>query len=111
MLPAGADDLSNVKGQIKLKYANGGESFYKIGSQQNEPAEKGEVIYADDAGVLCRRWNWRECDRTKLTEHTKKAAVYIESLNPEDSLEEAVTELASLIQKHCKARVSCFVVR
>ena len=111
ILPAGSDDLLKVKGKIMLKHAKGGEQFFKIGSQQNEPPEKGEIVYADNEGVLCRRWNWRECDRTKLTEHTKKAAVYIESLNKDDSLEEAVMELASLIEKHCKAKVSCFVVQ
>jgi lysyl-tRNA synthetase class 1 len=111
VLPAGADDLSKVKGKIMLKHAKGEEQFFKIGSQQNEPPEKGEIVYADNEGILCRRWNWRECDRTKLTEHTKKAAVYIESLNQDDSLEEAVTELASILEKYCKAKVSCFVVQ
>ena len=82
----------------------------RIGGKENEPAEKGEVIYADGEGALCRRWNWRECERTKLTESAKSAAVYIESLNADDCLEDAVSELAALVEKHCRAKVKKFVV-
>ena len=109
-LPAGADDLGQVRGAIRLRYAGGGEPFMRIGGKENEPAEKGEVIYADGEGALCRRWNWRECERTKLTESAKSAAVYIESLNADDCLEDAVSELAALVEKHCRAKVKKFVV-
>ena len=110
VLPAGGEDLSKVKGAIQLKYAAGNEKFSRIGSEQNEPPEKGEVVYADTEGVLCRRFNWRESDRTKLTEQTKKAVIVLESLNPDDSFEEAVLELAELAGKYTGAKVRKFIV-
>ncbi len=110
VLPVGGEDLSRVKGGIKLRLARGDEPFSRIGSEQNEPPEKSEVIYADDAGVLCRRFNWREADRTKLTEQTTKAVVVIESLNSDDLLGEAVIELASLIERHLGAKALKFVI-
>ena len=59
---------------------------------------------------MCRRFNWREADRTKLTEQTKNAVIVLESLNAEDSLEEAVLELASLVERHCGAAVGKFII-
>ncbi|MEE9263077.1 MAG: hypothetical protein V3V11_01365, partial [Vicinamibacteria bacterium] len=49
------------------------------------------------------RWNWKEADRTKLTEDTRRAVLVIESLPPVggEELERAVAELAELIQRHC----------
>lgn len=37
-------------------------------------------MYKDDAGVLCRRWNWREADRTKLEKTTTRAILVCEDL-------------------------------
>lgn len=110
VLPVGGEDLGAVKGPIRLTFAEGGEQFCRIGSDVNEPPEKGEVIYADDLGVLCRRFNWREADRTKLTGQTKRAVIVIESLNPDDPLGEAVSELASLIEKHLSAKAGKFII-
>ncbi|VVC00201.1 Lysine--tRNA ligase [uncultured archaeon] len=110
ILPAGSDDLGNVEGPVRLRFADGGEPFMRIGSSENDPALNGEVIYSDNSGALCRRWNWRECDRTKLTEDTERAIIYVESLNADDRLAEAVSELAELAKKHLGAKASAFIV-
>ena len=51
-----------------------------MGGEENDPPKLGEVIYRDDLGVICRRWNWREGERTKITKDTKNAVVVIESI-------------------------------
>jgi DNA/RNA-binding domain of Phe-tRNA-synthetase-like protein len=33
-------------------------------------------------GVTCRRWNWRQCTRTHITERTKNALFILERLAP-----------------------------
>ncbi|MCH4889826.1 hypothetical protein EZV73_19740 [Acidaminobacter sp. JC074] len=80
-LPLGGEDLSAVKGNIHLTLADGNESFTTIGSDINEPPEKDEIVYKDDLGCLCRRWNWREADRTKLTDQTQDAIIVFEVLS------------------------------
>lgn len=32
--------------------------------------------------VLCRRWNWRECEKTKMTEQTRDVLLVSEGLPP-----------------------------
>jgi len=39
-----------------------------------EGPETGEVVYADAAHVLCRRWNWR---RMPLTDHPQTARAVV----------------------------------
>ncbi|MFH0714896.1 MAG: lysine--tRNA ligase [Candidatus Diapherotrites archaeon] len=110
LLPAGGDDLDKVQGKIRLCYADGSERFVMLGTAESDSPEKGEVVYKDDVEVLCRRWNWREADKTKFTPQTKRAAIYVESLRKEDNLDGALEELASLVQKYCKAKTNWFIV-
>ncbi|MFH1391247.1 MAG: lysine--tRNA ligase [Candidatus Diapherotrites archaeon] len=110
LLPAGGDDLDKIEGKVSLDYATGKENFLMIGSNENDAPKEGEIVYKDSKEVLCRRWNWRECDKTKLTEETKNAVIYIESLSSADDLDKALAELAELVEKYCNAKTSKFVV-
>jgi DNA/RNA-binding domain of Phe-tRNA-synthetase-like protein len=108
MLPCGGEDLAAVRGDIRLELASGGEHFVPLGSQEAEPPQPGEVIYCDDAGVICRCWNWREADRTKLTSATTAAFLCIEALPPssEPQLRDACTELAALARAYLGANTT-----
>lgn len=41
------------------------------------------MIYFDEQGAVCRCLNWREVQRTMLTEETKDAVLVIEAINEE----------------------------
>ena len=71
LIPAGADDLDRVEGFIELCFAKGTERFVQLGSGQISTPDVGEVVYRDQNDVLCRRWNWRESDKTKITEASR----------------------------------------
>ena len=102
IFPCGGEDLNTIQGDIHLTYAIGNETFKTIGSDENEPPTENEVVYKDDLGCLCRCWNWREADRTKLTDNTTNALLVIESLTTArvDELKHAVEALAELIHSH-----------
>ncbi len=102
LLPCGGEDLNAVKGDIILTRAVGEEAFLPLGSTSNEPPAEGEVIYRDGEGAICRCWNWREADRTKLTEGTTNAFLCIESIDSSrrEVFEAAVKELAELVGKY-----------
>lgn len=98
-LPCGGEDLRAIEGDIRLTRAAGGEHFVPLGSEEEQPPQPGEVIYRDDVGVICRSWNWREADRTKLSQSTTSAFLCIETL-PElgvERLKEACHELAEVV--------------
>ncbi|GLX01785.1 phenylalanine--tRNA ligase beta subunit-related protein [Microtetraspora sp. NBRC 16547] len=94
-LPIGGEDLGHYEGAARLVRAAGDEPSDEV---LGDPGI-GEVVWRDDAGVTCRRWNWRQCVRTRITEDTVDALFLLERLEPL-SLEElsaAGDELAALL--------------
>lgn len=80
-LPCGGEDIDTFAGDIRLTAAIGNESFITLGTDENAPPYPGEIVYKDDAGAICRCWNWRESVRTMLTENTTNAFLCIESVD------------------------------
>lgn len=113
LAPVGGEDLAKIKGDILLTFAGENEPpIVLLGEQDARPPYPSEVIYKDDIGTICRRWNWKEADRTKLTEETKNAFIVIEGLPPvdRDRIQKSVTDLAELIKKYCKGHISTVVL-
>jgi len=112
MIPAGGDDLDKVDGDIILRYAEGTEPFTALNTSEVSNPRVGEIIYADDKEVLCRRWNWRECDKTKMTEETKNVALVIEGMPPftENDVKSITNELAELVQEYCGGESKLFAL-
>lgn len=107
MIPAGGDDMAKVDGDITLKFAVGDEPFTALNSNEKETAKEGEVVYTDSKEVLCRRWNWRECDKTKMTGETKDVILVVEALPPvtKEELDEVEEDLSRLITKYCGGEI------
>ncbi|MCB1084835.1 MAG: lysine--tRNA ligase, partial [Chlamydiia bacterium] len=102
-LPAGADDLDKIEGAIRLAEAEGGERFITLGSREEEAAAQGEIIYRDDVEVLCKAWNWRESDKSKITNESQNISLVIEGLEHTTAgqITKALKELATLIHRFC----------
>lgn len=108
LLPVGGEDLDQLRGDLRLTFAGDAEPPVRLlGEAEERPPKPGEVIYTDEVGAVCRRWNWKEADRSKLTTATTNAVLVIETLPPvERSLLEAATErLRELVQRHCGGEV------
>lgn len=94
--PTGGFDLNTIEGDYRLGVtAAGGESFLPIGEEENDPALPGELIYFDEAGATSRCWNWRDSQRTELTDETRDVVVVFECLEPA-RVEDARAELDML---------------
>lgn len=83
-LPVGGEDLNAFAGPLHLIRAAGTEPFdtVKDGVPVVEQPEAGEVVWADELGVTCRRWNWRQGNRTRLREDSTDALFLFERLGP-----------------------------
>ena len=110
LLPCGGDNADRVSGNLRLGLAQGDELFIGLGSQEQEHPAAGEVVYFDDGlkNVMCRRWNWRNGDFSKITPATKKLVINIDGIGPvpESEVLAARDELAELLIKHCGAEVN-----
>ncbi|MBZ6388696.1 B3/B4 domain-containing protein [Pantoea piersonii] len=88
-VPVGGENFAAYAGMPRLVVADGTEIFdtIKDGQPGSESPEAGEVIWRDDTGVTCRRWNWRQGIRTRLSVSDSNMWFILESL-PEMPLEE-----------------------
>jgi len=101
LLPLGGEDRAAYAGPARLLRARGSEPFDTTAS--GEPAvehpEVGEVVWCDDAGVTCRRWNWRQGTRTRITTGTTSAVFILDALDPlsDDAVAAAADALAEAL--------------
>lgn len=98
-IPVGGENFDAYVGKPRLSVADGTEAFDTVmnGEALIESPSKGEVIWRDDVGVTCRRWNWRQGTRTRLATLGGRMWFILESLAtmPEEALEEAANMLVS----------------
>lgn len=101
-VPCGGEDIDAINGDLCLGKAEGGESFFPLGAEADAPALPEEIIYYDDVGAVCRCLNWREAQRTMLTEETTEAILVIEAINEQQAAraDEAVKELKQLVDTY-----------
>ncbi len=103
VLPVAAYDLATIDEDIVITFADGTEEFRDLASEGVQHPEPGEVIYKNGARCLSRRWNWRECEPTKVTESSTEMVFTIEGLNgiARAVVEAATLEMAELLTLHC----------
>jgi len=115
ILPAGADDLDHVRGDLAFRYSRDGDDFRDMGALDEEgapladPPKAGEVLYADAEKVLCRRWNWRQDARSVIRAETRRAVVTSQA-NGFGDPSAAAAELSTLLQQECGGRSSITVL-
>ena len=107
-LPVGGEDIDTFKGDVRLGITEGGDAFRPLGEDEDEPTLPGELCYRDDAGAICRCWNWRDGVRTALTDDSKNAFLIIECVDPArvDDLRAAIDEFAGLIERYLGATIA-----
>jgi DNA/RNA-binding domain of Phe-tRNA-synthetase-like protein len=83
-LPIGGEDADAYAGTARLVIAQGGETFdtAQNGEPKAEMIDPGEVIWRDDRGTTCRRWNWRQGVRTRITDGSTAMWFVLERLDP-----------------------------
>ena len=102
-VPVGGEDLARYVGAPRLSRATGVEVFATVagGADVVEHPDPGEVVWCDDEGVTCRRWNWRQGRRTQLTEQTTSALFILDALDPmsDDALDAATDDLVTQLER------------
>lgn len=101
-IPVGGENLAAYVGTPSLTIAGGSEVFdtMKDGAPAHESPDAGEVIWRDEIGVTCRRWNWRQGVRTRLDAEAQRMWFILESLPemPLKALHEAGDQLVAGLQ-------------
>ncbi len=100
----GCDDLDRIEGDLAFRFSRPGDTFLDMGAAEgedpNDPPKPGEVVYADAAKVLCRRWNWRQDARSAVTPATRRVVLTAQS-NGFGDVEAAGGRLVDAITRVC----------
>lgn len=106
----GCDDLDRVTGDLAFRFSRPGDSFIDMGvdGAQDDPPKPGEVVYADAAHVLCRRWNWRQDARSAVTQETNRVVLTAQS-NGYGDVEAVATRLVAALGRVCGGRAQAVV--
>ena len=113
-VPVGGEDLDAMQGNLQLTYAGADEvPVVVLGKDEAQAPAEGEIFYKDNAGAICRRWNWREVARTVISPDTTHCVFVIEALAEvgDDELRAAQEELGILITQYCGGTISHQIVR
>jgi len=108
--PVGGDDLMHAGRRLELRYATGSENFTPLGCPDiSENPYPGEIIYvaAESKEVMCRRWNWRNGHKTRITEETQAIVMNIDVLGEqsEDRAVETRDRVAGMLGEFCQAEI------
>jgi DNA/RNA-binding domain of Phe-tRNA-synthetase-like protein len=58
ILPVGGEDADKIVGDVRLTRAGNDEAaVFLLGEKEARAPHAGEIIYKDDLGAICRRWN------------------------------------------------------
>jgi lysyl-tRNA synthetase class 2 len=106
VLPAGGDDLDSVRGDIRLTFAKGDETYTPLGSPgQTERPDPGEIVLLDTGSgeVFCRAWCWKNGDVSKIGVDTRRVAINVDALPPmtPEAGEAAAREVLDLVRRFC----------
>ncbi len=104
VVPLGGEDADQLVGALRLAVAAGDEPFDPPGDgSEPEHPSPGEIVWRDDLGVTCRRWNWRQGRRTQITDATTRAFFVFDRLDglSTDGLHAAADELSALLLERC----------
>lgn len=84
VIPIGGEDWDQLASDLRLIPAQGDEPFVTSSpeGEQTVYPSPGEIIWADTAGATVRRWNWRQCVRTRITSDTQNAYFVLDTLLP-----------------------------
>jgi DNA/RNA-binding domain of Phe-tRNA-synthetase-like protein len=78
-LPVAVFDTAAISGGLTVRFAAGDEPWADLGASETAHPEPGEVIFADDAGVVhARRWCWRQSADSAAGPSTTEVLVTVE---------------------------------
>ena len=102
-LPVAVFDQRALTGGTTVRFATGAEVFTDLGSGERETPSPGEVIFTDEAGLVCaRRWCWRQSAESASGLSTTEVLITVEGHHDRAAGEiaAAITDLEALLRAH-----------
>lgn len=102
-IPIAAHDLDKFQGPIELRFAREGEMFQAIGNKEIK-LNGNELITVSQDGTILSQFPYRDCEKTKVIEKTKRifvASYGVENI-PKKAIEDSVNYILDFLSKGIK---------
>ena len=112
-LPVAVFDMRLLQGVVTVRFARGNEQYTILGQADEDPPVPGEVIFADEAGmVIARRWCWRQSEPSAAQMETTSALITIEGHHTEarHDIEAALQDLQALLHRYAEGTYKTGIV-
>lgn len=112
LIPLAVDDCAKIKGNMQFDVVSGRKKTGSFHGRNFQRMKKGDVYYHDDIQVLGAKLDFWKNSKTLPTPETSEALIHLELLPPitKDMQKEIVSELKSLVEDFCNAKVKVFVL-
>ena len=106
----GAFDLDTIQFPTVLRFAQAGESIHLLGDDEPTIYKDGEIAYFDKQGGYNMDFNYRDAQRTKVTEDTKNLWINVDGVYDisRAQVEKTLQETIDIIIKYCGGKVELF---
>ncbi len=107
LLPAGVHPLGVGENRLALRHARAGDGFAPPDGGPAEAPPGGEIVFADGARVLTRRWTWRQAASTQTLPETTQVFFNIDGLppTPREAVLAAMDDVRALVREHTGGEV------
>ena len=112
-LPVALFEPRATGGPITVQFAGGTERYTTLGQDAVDHPEPGEVIFADETGlVVARRWCWRQSDESAVQDDTTTALVTVEAHHAggRADVEAALRDLQALLHAYASATTTASIL-
>jgi DNA/RNA-binding domain of Phe-tRNA-synthetase-like protein len=102
-IAAAAFDTKAITGALTVRFSNGDERYTPLGESAVQTPERGEVIFADETGlVTARRWCWRQSNDSAVSIGTRQTIITVEGqhLDCEDDVKIAAGDLLKILTEY-----------
>ena len=98
-IPMGGYDVAKLPADdITLRFAKKGDKFQPLGLNQIEKIkDENEIVYYSGNDVICRYWNNKDSEMTKVTENTTKLVVIFDFFGNLEDLRMAMNDFEKLL--------------
>jgi DNA/RNA-binding domain of Phe-tRNA-synthetase-like protein len=112
LMPVGAHPVPVGMEPLCLRLSAPGDRFSPPDGAAEESPESGEVVFAQGATVLTRRWTWRQSALTLTLPETTAVFFNLDALAvvPDEVLAAAARDLEQLVREHCGGRFEMAVL-
>jgi lysyl-tRNA synthetase class 2 len=106
-ISAGAFDLDNLELPVELRFAKDNEEILLLGDTDKTKIKSSELVYSDSNGAFNLDFNYRDAQRTAVTDTTQNIMINIDGVYDisREQVEKTLQEVVNIITKYCGGTV------